>query len=257
MKREENQNVEYKESWQEKYLEWICGYANAKGGTIYFGIEDGTKNPVGVKNANKLMEDIPNSIRNTMGIVADVALLKKQGKDVIRVKVRPSSFPVSYRGSFHYRSGAVKMKLTGPALTQFLMEKNGKEWDSALTLGGFKAKDFTFIALKKRYEQKRAEKFAKSYMVSFGLAVDGGALTNTGALLADECPLKHARLFCTRWNGNDMAAGVMDSADDFECEGGVLQLLQKGKEFIRMHSRKPWHARARSQSSSYCIEASQ
>lgn len=29
MKREENQTVEYKESWHEKYLEWICGYANA------------------------------------------------------------------------------------------------------------------------------------------------------------------------------------------------------------------------------------
>ena len=73
MKREENQTVEYKESWHEKYLEWICGYANAKGGTLYIGVEDGTKKPVGVKNANKLMEDIPNSIRNTMGIVADVA----------------------------------------------------------------------------------------------------------------------------------------------------------------------------------------
>ena len=59
MKREENQTVEYKESWHEKYLEWICGYANAKGGTLYIGIEDGTKKPVGVKNANKLMEDIP------------------------------------------------------------------------------------------------------------------------------------------------------------------------------------------------------
>ena len=27
MKRDENQNVEYKESWNDKYLEWICGYA--------------------------------------------------------------------------------------------------------------------------------------------------------------------------------------------------------------------------------------
>ena len=24
--------VEYKELWHDKYLEWICGYANAKGG---------------------------------------------------------------------------------------------------------------------------------------------------------------------------------------------------------------------------------
>ena len=87
MKREENQTVEYKESWHEKYLEWICGYANAKGGTLYIGIEDGTKKPVGVKNANKLMEDIPNSIRNTMGIVADVAMLKKLNEDYEKLSV--------------------------------------------------------------------------------------------------------------------------------------------------------------------------
>ena len=26
MKRDESQNVEYKESWHDKCLEWICGY---------------------------------------------------------------------------------------------------------------------------------------------------------------------------------------------------------------------------------------
>ena len=108
MKRDESQNVEYKESWHDKYLAWICGYANAQGGTIYFGIEDGTKKPVGVKNANSLMENIPNKIRDTMGIVADVALLRKNGKDVIRVKVKKSMFPVCYHGEYHYRTGAVK-----------------------------------------------------------------------------------------------------------------------------------------------------
>ena len=33
--RDESQNVEYKESWHDKCLAWICGYANAQGGTIY------------------------------------------------------------------------------------------------------------------------------------------------------------------------------------------------------------------------------
>ncbi len=35
MKRDENRNVEYEESWHDKYLEWICGYANAKVGSWY------------------------------------------------------------------------------------------------------------------------------------------------------------------------------------------------------------------------------
>lgn len=28
----ENQNIEYKESWRDEYLKWICGFANAQGG---------------------------------------------------------------------------------------------------------------------------------------------------------------------------------------------------------------------------------
>ena len=34
----ESQNIEYKESWRDEYLKWICGFANAQGGciTVYF-----------------------------------------------------------------------------------------------------------------------------------------------------------------------------------------------------------------------------
>ena len=30
----ESQNVEWKESWHDEYLKWICGCANAQGGKI-------------------------------------------------------------------------------------------------------------------------------------------------------------------------------------------------------------------------------
>ncbi len=36
----ESQNIEYKESWNDKYLEWICGFANAQGGRIFIGVND-------------------------------------------------------------------------------------------------------------------------------------------------------------------------------------------------------------------------
>jgi len=31
----ESQNIEWKENWNDSYLEWICGFANAQGGNIY------------------------------------------------------------------------------------------------------------------------------------------------------------------------------------------------------------------------------
>lgn len=66
----ESQNIEYKESWRDEYLKWLCGFANAQGGTIYIGVDD-AGNVVGVKDVKKLMEDIPNKIQSGLGIVAD------------------------------------------------------------------------------------------------------------------------------------------------------------------------------------------
>lgn len=69
----ENQNIEWKESWRDEYLKWICGFANAQGGKIYIGCNDNGE-IVGVENSKKLLEDIPNKIVQSLGIVADVKL---------------------------------------------------------------------------------------------------------------------------------------------------------------------------------------
>ncbi|MBQ7433637.1 MAG: putative DNA binding domain-containing protein [Lachnospiraceae bacterium] len=124
----ESQNIEYKESWRDEYLKWVCGFANAQGGTIYIGIDD-AGNVVGVKNVKKLLEDIPNKIQTGLGIVADVNKHTKSGKDYLEIIVKPSSFPISYHGEFHYRSGATKQQLTGIALSEFIMQKTGFRWE--------------------------------------------------------------------------------------------------------------------------------
>ena len=241
MKRDENQTVEYKASWQEKYLEWICGYANAKGGVLYVGIEDGTKNVLGVRNANKLMEDIPNSIRNTMGVVADVVLQRKTGKDVIRIKVKPSAFPVSYRGGYFYRTGSVKMQLTGNALTDFILRKTGSSWDVANHGSGKSVSSSRFTVLGSYYRKRTGNALEDQDFKSFGLATDDGMLTNAGALFVDDSPVYQNRLFCTRWNGLDRSAGLMDATDSKEYSGSVLSFFEYGMNFVKMNSRTMWH----------------
>ncbi len=57
----ENQNVEWKESWRDEYLKWICGFASAQGGKTYIGKNDnGRVN--GLQDSKKLLEDIPNKV---------------------------------------------------------------------------------------------------------------------------------------------------------------------------------------------------
>ena len=124
----ESQNIEYKESWRDEYLKWICGFANAQGGRIYIGIDD-NQQVVGVADTKRLMEDIPNKIVNYLGIVADVNLLHKEDKDYIEIAVQPCNLPIAYHGIYHYRSGSTKQELKGAALQQFLLRKMGHSWD--------------------------------------------------------------------------------------------------------------------------------
>lgn len=130
----ESQNIEYKESWRDEYLKWICGFANAQGGNIFIGVND-EKQVIGLPDAKKLMEDIPNKIVNYLGIVEDVNLLTEDKKEYIEIVVTPSTMPVAYRGVYHYRSGSTKQELKGLALQNFILKKMGWSWDDMPVAG--------------------------------------------------------------------------------------------------------------------------
>ena len=146
MKPKECQNVEYKESWHDKYLAWICGFANAQGAVMYFGVDD-VHEVVGLKQTEKLLEDIPNKIVNAMGIVVDVNLHEQDGLEYIEAVIEPSNVPISYKGKYYYRSGSTMQELTGPALTDFLMRKLNVTWDET-TVPAATMKDIDRSAVK-------------------------------------------------------------------------------------------------------------
>jgi len=144
----ESQNIEYKSSWHDDYLDWICGFANAQGGKIYIGKDD-NGNVIGVADYKDLMEKIPNKIKNQLGITAEVNLLQEDGKHYIEIVVQPYSVPISLRGRYFYRSGSVKQELTGAALNEFMLKRIGKKWDGVpvpnVTVEDLKADTFTFF----------------------------------------------------------------------------------------------------------------
>jgi len=128
MEKEETQEVEFKSIWEDDYLKIISAFANSAGGKLYIGIDDNGK-IVGVKNLKKLLQDIPNKIRNKLYITPFVKAMKKEGKDLIVIEVLPSTFPVFYEGKIFVRSGSTTQELTGLELSSFILEKSGKTWD--------------------------------------------------------------------------------------------------------------------------------
>ncbi len=127
--KKEDQYIEYKESWRDEYLKWICAFANTKGGRLYIGKNDSGKT-TGVPDSPKLLEDIPNKIVNVLGVTADVNLKKEKGKEYIEIKVKYYDVPVSYKGKFYVRSGSTTQELNGASLQNFLLKKSGLTWDA-------------------------------------------------------------------------------------------------------------------------------
>ena len=124
----ESQNIEFKENWRDEYLKWICGFANAQGGKLYVGVRDNNE-VCGVADVKKLMEDIPNKVRDLMGILVEVNLLNSEGKDYLEVVTEAYPYPISYRGHYYLRSGATNQELKGATLDRFMLRKQGKTWD--------------------------------------------------------------------------------------------------------------------------------
>ncbi|MBQ6503968.1 MAG: putative DNA binding domain-containing protein [Flexilinea sp.] len=236
----ENQITEWKESWQDKYLEWICGYANAQGGTLYIGIDD-DGNVLGLdsKTVKKLLEDIPNKITAAFGITCDVNLRTKNKKRYIEIEVKKSRLPLNLHGRYYYRTGSVKKEITGFELTEFIIKSTGTSYDEIVS--DIPREKLTFESFRKRYlKAMRLSLKLDEDLISFKLMQENGQMTNAGILFADQWNIHHSRIFCTRWNGLEKANSVQDALDDAEYTGGLLELYDNTMSFIASNTKKGW-----------------
>jgi ATP-dependent DNA helicase RecG len=232
----ENQNIEWKENWRDEYLKWICGFANAKGGKIIIGKND-NGDIVGVANAKRLMEDIPNKIQTQLGIICDVDLKNEDGKEFIEIDVKPYDVLISYQGKYYYRSGSTKQEIRGSALNNFLLKKAGKTWDDvvepranlkdidlsaieAFKKGATASKRLPFIAEEKNIEQ----------ILDNLLLLEDGNLKRSAVLLFGKNP---CRFFINAF----VKIGRFGQTDDdlrFQeiIEGNAFQLADKTLEIL-------------------------
>ncbi len=130
----EQQDIEWKSQWKDEQLKWICGFANAQGGTICIGVDD-DGHVVGIDNAKKLLDDIPNKVRDVLGIIVEINVRDEEGKEYLEIKVPPYQNPINYKGQYFYRSGSTMQELKGNALNEFLMKRNGRRWEDELVKG--------------------------------------------------------------------------------------------------------------------------
>ena len=231
----ESQNIEYKESWHDEYLKWVCGFANAQGGKIYIGCDD-NGNVVGINNSKKLLEDIPNKVRDAMGIIVGVNLLAEDGKEYIEIDVPSYPVGISCKGVYHYRSGSTKQVLTGPALEAFLLRKHGATWDNS-PMPAFTMDDvddnvvaaFKKLAAKKGRIDSSLLDEPKEVLLDRLHLVNGNYLTNAAMLLFSKDPERYQL-------GAFLKIGYFENDADLlyqdEIHGSLLEQVDKAIELI-------------------------
>ena len=231
----ESQNIEYKTIWKDEYLKWICGFANAQGGTIFIGKDD-SGNIVGVNNAKKLLEDLPNKITTVLGIVAEVNLHETEQGDYIEIVVEPQPNPVSCKGEYHYRSGSTKQELKGAALDKFLLGKQGKHWDGVpvphVTVTDLKQETFDFFR----------KKGVKSNRLSEDVLTDSNELLLNNLKLTDGDYLKRAAVLLFHPDPEKFVTnayvkiGFFESDSDLrfqdEVHGNLFEQVEKTMELL-------------------------
>ena len=126
----EGQHLEWKASWRDDHLKSVCAFANADGGVLEIGRDDeGAVVGIGVRERRRLLEELPNKLRDLLGIVAAMGVEEADGVHYLRIVVEPYPVAISYRGIYYQRSGSTNQMLRGPALDRFLLGKTGRCWD--------------------------------------------------------------------------------------------------------------------------------
>jgi len=232
----EKQDIEWKETWRVEYFKWICGFANAQGGTLFIGKDD-DGNIKHLTNARKLLEAIPNQVRDLLGLMVDVNLHTKNRKDYLEIVVEPYPFPISLRGKYYYRSGSTLQELKGAALTKFLLQRQGKKWDGVPNLSAEDLKNETFdffrkkAARSKRLEAEDLQGSNQELLESLQLYLEDEKIIKRAAvLLFHPKPEKYI-------SGANIKIGFFESDDELkfqdEITGNLLEQADKALDLLK------------------------
>ena len=229
----------------------VSAFANTFGGALIFGISNEGM-VVGLENPEGDAEKVSEAIKTRLDPIPEFKLRfykTEEGKVLVILDVyKGDETPYYYSGDgvleAYVRVGNESVKATATELKRLVLRGKNTSYDSQNSI--YKVEDYAFSKLKERYKKWTGNSFDDKDLISFGLVNEQGDLTNAGALLADESPIRCSRLFCTRWNGLNKSGGAVDALDDAEYSGSVISLIENGEAFIKRNCKMKWRKTANS-----------
>ena len=226
------------------WLKSVSAFANGEGGVLIWGISDNDE-VIGLVDAKGDAEFISEVIKTKLDPVPVISLEFKVVNEIQLVVLHVNAgqeTPYYYIGDkqriAYVRIGNESVVADRIQLKGLVMKGSGRTYDCLPS--SFRFEDMAFTKLKSVHYKRLQCSFEDSEFTSWGIVDENGNLTNAGALLADESPMRQSRIFCTRWNGLSMTSGLGEAIDDVELEGCVIGQLQDAVSFVRNNSHKKW-----------------
>lgn len=227
------------------WLKTVSAFANTVGGVLIFGITN-DEEVIGLNDIKSDSEFISQKIKERISPFPEVVMKLHQtekGKDLLLLQIiAGEETPYYYIGDgvteAYIRIGNESVVADITELKHLIMRGRNISYDSLIS--PFSYEDFAFSKLRERYKSWTGSSITEKSFYSFGLRDTQGYLTNAGALLADNSPIRCSRLFCTRWNGLDKSSGQVETLDSAEYTGSLIILLNEGMSFVKRNMKTIW-----------------
>ena len=254
IKNGENKEIEYKRELpkhSDKYMKSVIAFANSYGGKIIFGVEDKTREIVGVEEekAFQIMDSIANAISDSCepAIIPDITLQTVENKKLIVVKIAASTQRPYYIKALGRENG-VYIRVSGTTrhadetrLKELMFEGSNKSYDQAISLG-FEITDKDIVdlcdslyetAVNNCYSKETKQEIKKptrNNLLSWGIIAekDGKTYpTNSFALLTGN-EIIPTKIQCGVFKGDNRAIFV----DRREFTGPIQNQIEEAYKYV-------------------------
>ena len=245
----ESKTLEFKaalSSKSESYLKTVVAFANTDGGRLIFGIDDKSRQVVGVEKDDvfKIMDAIANAVSDSCApkIVPDISFETIEDKTVVLVDIAAGfNRPYILKSGgldkgVYVRVGATSRPADAEQIREMMLDGSNQSWDEQIC----RSYALTDRAVKKlcsdinRYRTEKdgqnAPKTTKETLIGWGvLKQDKTEVlpTNAFALLTDN-PFGQAKIQCAVFKGESKSVFL----DRKEYEGSLCRLLEDAYQYV-------------------------